>query len=81
MLNIFKWFKKKSSEPKIIAQDEDFLMFTCEDIIYESKDVICISCDNYLREAEDLGYSDMWIDDNDLSEFKTFYQKSDKEDE
>jgi hypothetical protein len=52
-----------------------------QDIICESKDVICISCDNYLRETEDLGYSDMWIDDNDLSEFKTFCQESDTEDE
>lgn len=51
MLNIFKWFKKKSSEPKIIAQDEDFLMFTCEDGMTESEALKFI-CDNLLNNKE-----------------------------
>ena len=40
------------------------------DIVKENADVLAIDIDSYLYECEDLGYSRMWINNEDLQDLR-----------
>ena len=50
-----------------------------KEIIKEHEKVVAINIGAYLFEHEDVGYSRMWIDEQDLEEFKEYEMEDEEE--
>lgn len=38
-------------------------------VVAPPNDVLCLYVDSYLRETEDIGFSDLWVDEDDYNSF------------